>query len=439
MARVLIVDDETNILQTLQAALTRRDHDVVTADSFAKGKGHVAGSFDIAFLDVMLPDGSGLDLLKFFRAEEPQRPVVMISGHADVEMAVGAIREGAWDFIEKPLSLDRILVTIDNAVRVSNLQQQAERLAGRVWPDFIGDSPAIEKLRRDVARSAEKAHRFLITGENGTGKELVAHMVHSHSRYAEGPFVAVNCAALPSELIESELFGHTAGAFTGAGKARKGYFVEADRGTIFLDEIGEMPAAAQAKILRVIETRQITPLGAEKPVVVEGNIVAASNRDLQSEVEAGRFRQDLLYRLNVVQFHLPPLRERPEDIPLLIDHFLGQFAAETKSRPRRLTPDALRLLSNYSFPGNVRELKNLAERINIYAPGDAVDLIDLKPYLPDDESGVRSLKEVTDDFQQRFIRATIRRHDGNITQAARELGLERSHLYKKMKKLGLKA
>ncbi len=438
MARVLIVDDEPNILQTLQSALQRREHEVVTTDNFKRGRSHAADDFDIVFLDVMLPDGSGLDLLRLFRTEEPQRPVVMISGHADVEMAVGAIREGAWDFLEKPLSLDRVLVTIENAVRVAALQEQRERLAGRVWPDFIGESPAVEKLRRDVARSAEKARRFLITGENGTGKELVAHMVHSHSRYAEGPFVAVNCAALPSELIESELFGHTAGAFTGAGKARKGYLLEADRGTVFLDEIGEMPTAAQAKILRVIETRQITPLGAEKPVVVEGNIVAASNRDLQSEVEAGRFRQDLLYRLNVVQFHLPPLRERPEDIPLLVDHFLGQFAAETKSRPKRLTSDALRLLSGYSFPGNVRELKNLAERINIYAPGEIIDVIDLKPFMPDDESAVHSLRDATDDFQRRFIRASIRRHDGNITQAARELGLERSHLYKKLKKLRLK-
>jgi two-component system nitrogen regulation response regulator NtrX len=438
MARILVVDDESNILQTLESALSRRDHNVVTADSFDQGKAQTSRSFDIIFLDVMLPDGSGLDLLKLFRAEEPQRPVVMISGHADVEMAVKAIREGAWDFIEKPLSLDRVLITIDNAVRMVNLQEQRERLAGRVWPDFVGDSPAIEKLRREVSQSAEKAQRFLITGENGTGKELVAHMIHSRSRYAEGPFVAVNCAALPSELIESELFGHTAGAFTGAGKARKGYFVEADRGTIFLDEIGEMPAPAQAKILRVIETRQITPLGAEAPIGVQGNIVAASNRDLQQEVEAGRFRLDLLYRLNVVQFHLPPLRERPEDIPLLLDHFLEQFAVDTKSRPKRLTADALRLLSNYSFPGNVRELKNLAERISIYAPGETVDLIDLKPFLPDDESGIRTLRDATDDFQRRFIRATIRRHDGNITRAARELGLERSHLYKKIKKLGLK-
>ncbi|HKK21713.1 MAG TPA: sigma-54 dependent transcriptional regulator, partial [candidate division Zixibacteria bacterium] len=272
-------------------------------------------------------------------------------------------------------------------------------------------------------------------GENGTGKELVANMVHRNSRFSSGPFVAVNCAALPADLVESELFGHTAGAFTGAGKARKGRFVEADRGSIFLDEISEMSPDAQAKILRVVEYKAITPVGSDKTTSVDCNIIAASNRDLAGMVSDGSFRQDLLYRLNVVQFQLPPLRERRGDIPLLVDYFLRKFSRETKTPVKKLAPDALSYLKSLKYPGNIRELKNLVERLNIYCADDTIRLTDVKVLMPSyGTSAAQSLKEAVGAFEQEYIEAAIARNDGNMAQAARELGLERSHLYKKVRK-----
>ncbi|MBD3333430.1 AAA family ATPase, partial [candidate division GN15 bacterium] len=289
-----------------------------------------------------------------------------------------------------------------------------------------------------VLRSAPKATRFLITGENGTGKELIAHMVHRYSRFAEGPFVAVNCAALPSELIEAELFGHTAGAFTGARKSRTGFFVQASGGSIFLDEIGDMPPTAQAKILRVIESQKVTPVGSESPVDTRGNVIAATNRDLAQLVQSGEFRQDLLYRLNVVQFDLPPLRERPEDIGLLARYFLSRFAAETKSPPRELSDSAVRRLTRYQFPGNTRELKNLMERVNIHTTTSRVDAAVIDALLPEDTAAQpANLRDAVDAFERDYIKAAISRNSGNMTDTARELGIERSHLYKKIKKLGL--
>jgi len=438
MARVLIVDDEVNIRQTLSAALQRRGHEVVTAESYRQGDEFSRAGYDLVLLDVMLPDGNGVELLKRMLERDREQTVVMISGHADVETAVEAIRCGAYDFIEKPISLDRVLITIDNADRTTSLKDEKKRLSSIVYGEFIGESPAIKKLRADVEKSAPIATRFLVLGENGTGKELVANMIHRRSRYADGPFVAVNCAALPSELVESELFGHTAGAFTGAGKARKGYFVEAHRGSIFLDEISEMPPAAQAKILRVIETRTVTPIGSEKTITIEGNIIAASNRDLEEMVSRDAFRQDLLYRLNVVQYRIPPLRERMSDLPLLLDHFLARFAAETKTAVKSLSTEAMDYLRRFEFPGNARELKNLAERINIYCDRASVTLADLRPLLPSappDESA--TLRDAVADFERDHITAAIRRNDGSFSRAARELGLERSHLYKKVKKLGI--
>ncbi|MFH1687465.1 MAG: sigma-54 dependent transcriptional regulator [bacterium] len=437
MARILIVDDEANIRRTLQSALERRDHQVDLADSIAAARPQTDQGYDLILLDVMLPDGSGLDLLDQILLADSGQTVVMISGHADVDMAVAAIRRGAYDFIEKPISLERLLVTIDNAVRTTAMNQASHRLARSVYGHLIGESPAMVALRESVAKSAPKATRFLITGENGTGKELVAHLIHQSSQFSGGPFVAVNCAALPRELIEAELFGHTAGAFTGAGKARNGHFVQAHQGSIFLDEISEMPPAAQAKILRTLETRTVIPLGSGKEIKVEGNVIAATNRDVDAMVKEGSFRQDLLYRLNVVQYQLPPLRQRPQDIPLLLDHFLARFATETKSAPKRLTKSSLQLLSGYEFPGNVRELRNLAERIGIYCDRDEVDPAQLRSLLPLTGDQSARLKDAVDDFERDFISSVIKRHNGNFTRAARELGLERSHLYKKAKKLGL--
>lgn len=438
MATILVIDDEQTIRDSLSGALTRRGHQVTTVGTFADGARLADQGFDIILLDVRLPDGNGVDLLKAILARDSRQIVVMISGHADIDTAVEAIRAGAWDFIEKPLSLDRVLITIDNARRTTSLISEKDRLTRQVYGEFIGESAAVKDLKNGVLRSAPKATRFLITGENGTGKELIAHMVHRYSRFAEGPFVAVNCAALPSELIEAELFGHTAGAFTGARKSRTGYFVQASGGSIFLDEIGDMPPAAQAKILRVIESQKVTPVGSESPVDTRGNVIAATNRDLSQLVQSGGFRQDLLYRLNVVQFDLPPLRERPEDIGLLARYFLSRFAAETKSPPRELSNSAVRRLTRYQFPGNTRELKNLMERVNIHTTTSRVDAAVIDALLPEDTAArPANLRDAVDAFERDYIKAAISRNSGNMTDTARELGIERSHLYKKIKKLGL--
>lgn len=437
MARILIIDDEENIRRSLKAALERRHHEVVTAKDYGEGSRFAAGGFDVVFLDVLLPDGNGIDLLKEIRQRDQRQIVVMISGHADVDMAVAATKAGAYDFIEKPLSLDRVIITVDNAAKTSDLISETSRLATLLYGEFIGESEAIRKLKRDVRKSAGKTSRFLILGENGTGKELIANLIHRSSRFAEGPFVAVNCAALPSELVEAELFGHTAGAFTGAAKARRGRFQEANGGSIFLDEISEMPPEAQAKILRVAETTVITPVGSDKKVQIECNVIAASNRNLEKRVEEGKFRQDLLYRLNVVQHHIPPLRKRLEDIPLLAAYFLRRFAAETKSVSKQLADDAIELLLAYDYPGNTRELKNLMERVNIYCEGETVGAGDIRPLMPRVmvEKAV-SLKEAVAEFERDYIQAAIARNGGNVAAAARQLGLERSHLYKKLRRLG---
>ncbi|MBU0982305.1 MAG: sigma-54 dependent transcriptional regulator [candidate division Zixibacteria bacterium] len=438
MARILIVDDEENIRASLKAALEKRGHDCVTAAGFAEGQQFARADFDIVFLDVFLGDGSGIDLLKELQARDPRQCVVMISGDADIDTAVQAIQIGAYDFVEKPISLDRILITVDHASRASRLLSEKERLSGIVYGDLVGESEAVRKIKADITRSASRTDRFLVLGENGTGKELAAHLIHRQSKRADGPFIAINCAALPSELVESELFGHEKGAFTGATKSRKGKFVEASGGSIFLDEISEMPADAQAKILRATETRRITPVGSDSEISVDCTIIAASNRDLEIYVAEGKFRQDLYYRLNVVTLTLPALRDRSEDIPLLADHFLARFAAQSGGTPQRLSDEAAALLRRYPFPGNVRELKNLIERISIYCDDTVITAEFATAYLPPATSRITAnLKAAVEAFEREHISSIIADHAGNMTEAARHLGLERSHLYKKMKKLGL--
>lgn len=440
MAQILIVDDELNIRKTLKSALDKRDHQVVTAENIKEAQELIKRRFDIIFLDVMLPDGNGIDLLRETLKDSPDQIFIMISGHADVSTAIEAIKIGAYDFIEKPLSLDRILITIDNSLKTETLKTTARSLSDKIYGDFIGQSSSIKKLKEDITRSAPRTTRFLISGENGTGKELVAHMIHANSQFSSGPFVAVNCAAIPSELVESELFGHTAGAFTGAGKARKGKFSEADKGTIFLDEISEMPTEAQAKILRAVETKTINPVGSNESIPINLNIIAASNKDLKSLVANGQFRQDLLYRLNVVQFNLPPLRERKSDIPLLCEHFLTYFARESKNRAKKLTKDAVEFLMAFDYPGNIRELRNLIERINIYIEKEKISREDIESFLPFvPQKSSSSLKEAVAEFEKKQILSAIEKNGGNITNAANQLGLERSHLYKKMKKYGIES
>jgi len=436
MARILIIDDESAIRQTLKSALNRRGHDTVTAENCTRGRDYFKAGFDLIFLDVMLPDGNGLELLRQFLQQRPEQTIVMISGHADVDMAVDAIRTGAYDFIEKPLSLDRVLVTIENALGKSRLVSETKRLSTRLYGDFVGKSKQIVKLKADIEKSATRTSQFLILGENGTGKELVARMIHQCGRTPNGPFVAVNCAALPAELVESELFGHLPGAFTGASKARNGYFLEADNGTIFLDEISEMSMTAQAKILRAIEAREISPVGSDKNIAVSCTIIAATNKILEHMIQEGQFREDLLYRLNVVQFNLPPLRERLADIPILCRYFLQRFANESGTGEKHLSKDALIVLQKYPFPGNVRELKNLMERVHIYCDTEQVGPADLKSLLPrKTPRRIVSLKEAAEKFEREYIESAIARNNGNMSETARQLGLERSHLYKKIKKL----
>lgn len=439
MARILIVDDEENIRRSLKSALERRDHQVVTASTCADARRFAGADFDVVLLDVVLPDGNGVELLLEVNSALTPPPVVMISGQADIDLAVTAIKKGAHDFLEKPLSLDKILVLIDNVAKTGRLKTEKERLSSRLYGDIVGVSPSIRKLRDDASRVASLTSRFLISGENGTGKELVAHLIHRNSRFADGPFVALNCAALPSELVESELFGHVQGAFTGATKRRSGRFAEAVGGTLFLDEISEMPVETQAKLLRAIEANEFTPVGSDKPSRFDGNIVAASNKDLNAETSAGRFRIDLYHRINVVTLFVPPLRQRPEDIGILGEYFLTRFAEETGARVRRLATETVDFLRRCPFPGNVRELKNLMERVNIFCEHDPVRVEDIRPLVagqPAAEDRL-TLKVATQQFERDFIRRTIDRCDGNMQQAARELGLERSHLYKKLKQLDL--
>ncbi len=372
MARILLIDDEENIRYSIKNSLDKRGYEVITAESLARGASFVAAGFDIILLDIFLPDGSGIDLLNSILKDNKNQAVVMISGNSDIDTAVKAIRMGAIDFIEKPISLERLLITIDNILKKNNLLDEKNRLQSRIYGEMIGKSESIVGLKKSISLSADKTSRFLIYGENGTGKELAAYLIHRCSNFSSGPFVPVNCAALPAELVEAELFGHTSSAFTGAKKERKGKFLEANHGSIFLDEISEMPLEAQAKILRIVETRQVTPVGSDKAKDIECNIIASTNKNLEEMVANNTFREDLLYRLNVVQYNIPPLRERKDDLKLLSDFWLRQFALETKTTIKALSQSAIKHLGQYDFPGNIRELKNMMERLNIYCSSSTI-------------------------------------------------------------------
>jgi len=439
MPDILLVDDEHEIRSTLSAALGRRGYRVETAINYERARRMPFERYQVILLDVMLPDGDGLQLLEEIAKIENHPPVIMISGHSDIETAVSAMHKGASDFLEKPLSLDRVLITIDNVLKAQTLREENKTLSRIVYGRFVGNSKEMKKIQKDITSTADRSNRFLVLGENGTGKELVARMIHEHGRYATGRFVAVNCAALPSDLVESELFGHIKGSFTGAIADKTGRFAEADRGTIFLDEIGDMQPDAQAKMLRVLENGELRPVGSSETIHVELNVIAATNRNILKLVDSGSFRQDLFYRLNVVTFSLPPLRDRRDDIAPLFEHFLKLFAEQSGRTPVALSEDALDLLRNYGYPGNVRELKNIAERISIYIDQPEATKNDIKHILPMSSglSDIKSLKDAVEDFEAEHIRQAIASCGGNIAEAARRLGLERSHLYKKMKKLGI--
>jgi DNA-binding NtrC family response regulator len=436
MTRVLLIDDDVEIRNTLSAALKRRGFRIDTAGNIKAAREKTIGKYDIILLDVMLPDGNGVDFLRVIVEDAEHPPVIMMSGVAGIDTAVESIRMGAVDFLEKPLSLDRVMVTIENVLKAVQLKEENRELAQIVYGTFIGESAHIKKIKKEIETTASRSTRFLILGENGTGKELVARMIHERSRFSNGRFVPVNCAALPSELIESELFGHLKGSFTGAISDKTGRFAEADRGTIFLDEIGDMRHEAQAKILRILESGELRPVGSGDTVKVELNVVAATNQNILKLVDDGKFRQDLFYRLNVVTFNLPPLRDRAEDIPALYEHFLKIFAHQSGRPAIEITSDAMELLIRYDYPGNVRELKNIAERISIYISRPQANKSDISQLIPRSvDKQLIPLKEAVDDFEAEYIKRAIDTCGGNMAEAARKLGLERSHLYKKIKKL----
>ena len=443
-AHILVVDDERGILEQLGGIL-RDEGFAVTA--VGSGEEAVAATarelYDLVLLDVALPGMDGLEALRRIRAAGHTVPVVMISGHASAEQVVSALREGAIDFMDKPLALERVLVTVNNALARARL---AERLAAEregEEPVLTGVSAAVAELRRQIGLAAPTDSRVLISGPNGAGKEVVARLLHRISRRAGNPFVAVNCAAIPAELIESELFGHLKGAFTGAVENKRGKFELADGGTLFLDEVADMSLLTQAKVLRVLQESSFTRLGGAQEVRVDVRVIAATNKNLEDEITAGRFRQDLLFRLNVIPVRVPPLGERREDVPLLVEEFMREFSRRTGVRPKRIGPQAMAALQAYPWPGNVREVRNVVERLMIMVAGDEIDTASLNlpsggaPAEPD--LGFTTLREARERFERRYVERVVAACGGNMSQAARLLGLERSHLYRKRRALGLRA
>ncbi len=449
MARstILVIDDEPNILTTVRRALEIEGYAVEVAGNGALGLAKVGEhDIDLVLLDVMMPGESGLETLPKIRVASPDTVVVMMSGNATIETAVQATKSGAHDFVEKPLSGDKLLLTVENALKFAKLRNENQKLRGRVATDFamIGRGAAMRAIFDKVAKTAPTTGRVLITGENGTGKELVARAVHEHSKRVDGPFVKLNCAAIPSELIESELFGHEKGAFTGATQQRRGKFELADGGTLFLDEIGDMNPSAQAKVLRVLQENELERVGGGETIKVDVRVVAATNKDLQAEIAGGRFREDLYYRLAVVPIELPPLRGRREDIPQLVEHFLEQVCTDNGRRLKKLAPSAMTLVMQHEWPGNVRELKNVVERLAILT-GDAeviteADVGDALPRVKAvkaEFSRGTPFKDLVAAAEREIIMAALDANDHHVSNTARELQLERSHLYKKMRALGI--
>jgi two-component system nitrogen regulation response regulator NtrX len=447
---ILIVDDEPGVRSALGGVLRDEGYAVEAVGSGEECLERVTrGGVDLIMLDVWLPGMDGLATFARLRERQVDAQVVIISGHGNIENAVRAIKMGAFDFVEKPLSLDKTVLVVANALRQRKLEAENKALRARVDRQYVmvGESPAIRQLREQVAMAAPSNGRVLIYGENGTGKELVARGIHSQSRRRSGQFVEVNCAAIPEELIESELFGHVRGAFTGAVADRRGKFEVADGGTIFLDEIGDMSLKTQAKVLRVLQEQTMEPVGGTNRIRVDARVVAATNKDLQAEIKAGQFREDLYFRLNVIPVFVPPLRERQEDIPLLADHFMAELSQEYGRRLKRLDAGAIRTLQRYSWPGNVRELRNVIERLMIMVPGDTITTSDLSfldvPLAPPAARpiGVPSermtLHEARDQFERDLILKTLSEQQGNMSRTAEVLGVERSNLYRKMKTFGI--
>ncbi len=447
MASILIVDDEPGVRSSLSGVLRDEGYDVSSVDS---GEACLArlgeDTFDVVVLDVWLPGMDGLATLARMRERQCDAQVVMISGHGSIESAVRSIKLGAFDFVEKPLSLDKTVLVVRNAIRQRRLEVENQALRARIehQQTLVGESPAMMLLREQISTAAPTNGRVLVLGENGTGKELVARNIHALSHRRQGPFIEVNCAAIPEELIESELFGHVRGAFTGAIADRRGRFEAAHGGTIFLDEIGDMSLKTQAKVLRVLQEQVMEPVGGTRRIRVDVRVVAATNKDLLSEIQAGRFREDLYFRLNVVPITVAPLRDRVPDIPLLASHFMATLAREYGRKEKVFDADALAALQSYSWPGNVRELRNVIERLMIMVPGGRVTVADLPLVpvvaraLPDAQlAPLTPLHEARDAFERSYILQTLAKQRGHISRTADVLGVERSNLYRKMRALGI--
>jgi two-component system nitrogen regulation response regulator NtrX len=445
---ILIVDDEPGVRSSLSGVLRDEGYSVEAVSTGEACLDRLTrGPVDLIVLDVWMPGMDGLATLQKLRERQVDTQVVLISGHGSIESAVKAIKLGAFDFVEKPLSIDKTLLVIRNALRQRLLETENRALRARVdrTRTMVGESLAMRQLREHVAMAAPSNGRVLIYGENGTGKELVARTVHSLSRRRNGPFVEVNCAAIPEELIESELFGHVRGAFTGAVADRRGKFELADGGTIFLDEIADMSLKTQAKVLRVLQEQTMEQVGGTTRIKVDARVLAATNKDLQTEIRAGNFREDLYFRLNVIPVFVPPLRDRQEDIPLLADHFMAEFAQEYGRRPKRFDQGALSMLERYNWPGNVRELRNIIERLVIMVPGDVIEAHDLgfagqTPAPSESEAAIAdrlTLHEARERFERDLILRTLAEQQGNMSRTAEVLGVERSNLYKKMRGFGI--
>jgi two-component system nitrogen regulation response regulator NtrX len=450
---ILIVDDEPGVRTALSGVLRDEGYQVEAVESGEACLDHVGRApCDLILLDVWLPGADGLATLARLRERQVDLPVVMISGHGNIESAVRAIKLGAFDFVEKPLSLEKTMLVVRNALRQRRLEAENRALRARVdrHLTMIGESYAMRQLREQVAMAAPTNGRVLIYGENGTGKELVARTIHALSRRRTGPFVEVNCAAIPEELIESELFGHVKGAFTGAVGDRRGKFETADGGTIFLDEIGDMSLKTQAKVLRVLQEQVFEPVGGTASIRVDVRVLAATNKELPAEIRAGRFREDLYFRLNVIPIFVPPLQARKEDISLLAEHFMADFAREYGRRQKVLDTSAVAALQDYAWPGNVRELRNVIERLIIMVPGDTISARDLvflegpfvsyaEPASTESDAPVPTLQAARNRFERDYILKVLTANQGNISRTAEALGVERSNLYRKMRALGIPA
>ncbi len=455
---LLVVDDEASIRTSLGGALNDEGYRVSSASSGKEGLEILRKSnFDAVLLDIWMEDMDGLEVLKLIKAEYPQLIVLMMSGHGTIETAVKATKLGAFDFIEKPLSLEKLLVILQNAWSLTELTRENQALRKQVEKTklLVGHSLVIQQIHELIEKVAPTTGSVLITGENGTGKELVAHSIHAHSRRYLKPFITVNCAAIPEELIESELFGHEKGAFTGATQLRRGKFYLAHGGTLFLDEIGDMSLKTQAKILRILQEQKFERVGGSETISVDVRVIAATNKDLKTEIEYGAFREDLFYRLNVIPIHVAPLRERQEDIPLLASYFLDEFSKSYQRSKRELTAEAMDVLLTYPWPGNVRELKNLIERVVILnhphhesEPIRAALLLEnmkdkvsqnitesLPSSLPN--SLPNSLKDARQEFEKQFILKILKQQEGNVSKTANVLGIERTHLHRKIKSYGI--